>query len=221
MVLGVTLARGGSKGILNKNIKEIAGKPLLAWTIEAAQKCQNLNNYIVSTDSMEIAEVARGYGVDVVMRPPELAEDNTPSVVSLKHATRGFPHETIAMIPCTNPLRTAQDIDSALMRYAWDEFDSVIGVTEAYPPERIKYLESMMLVDVLPEPQDGQRQFLQKYYKRCGAFYITSREWVDKGVLFGHPHSHGYVLPRERGVNIDDELDWKLAEVLLEARRYN
>jgi CMP-N-acetylneuraminic acid synthetase len=214
MVLAVTLARGGSKGIPNKNIRMLAGKPLLAWTIEEVQKCQYINKYIVSTDSKEIADVAEGYGVEVVMRPKRLAEDDTPSVASLQNAIEGFDHATIAMIPCTNPLKTHMDIDSALLRYSFGKFDSVIGVSETYPPERIKTLDNMMIRDTYPEPQDGQRQKLPKYYIRNGSFYILGRDLVDEGILFGHENSNGFIMPK--GVNIDNELDWKLAEVLLE-----
>lgn len=219
MVLAVTLARGGSKGIPQKNIRPIAGKPLLAWTMQEALKSKHINKYIVSTDSEEIADIAMAWGVQVIFRPKQLAEDDTPSVDALRHAIQGFPHEMIAMLPCTNPLKTADDIDNALMRYLWGEFDSVIGVTEAYPIERIKVLDCMLLQDTYPEPEDGQRQFLPTYYKRCGAFYITSREMVEQGKLFGHKASHGFILPKERGVNIDDEVDWVLAEALLERKQ--
>lgn len=229
-VLGVTLARGGSKGIPKKNIREVAGKPLIAWTIEAALQSKHLTNYIVSTDDQEIAAVSREYGATVLMRPAELAQDDTPSLYPLVHAALGYKdHAIIADIRCTNPLKTTEDIDGAIDLMLDKDVTSVIGVSPATPPERIKRVWGGLIVDTFPEPRDGQRQFLPKYYVRNGSIYVIQTsalyfynpekgEVEGWGQLFGHVDSLAYVMPKERSVNIDDEIDMKLADLLLRER---
>lgn len=223
-VLGVTLARGGSKRIPRKNIREIAGKPLIAWTIQEALDSQYLDNYIVSTEDNEVAEVSIRYGAVVLERPEELARDDTPSIVSLQHAVRAMEerygrYDIIADIRCTNPLKKAEHIDGMIEYLIQTQGDSVIGVSPAYPVERIKRLRDGIIKDIIHEPSDGQSQFLEESWVRNGSCYVLWRDVVmEEGVLFGHDMSYGYKMSREYGVNIDDELDWALAGLLLKAR---
>src|SRR3990167_10601330 len=146
-VLGITCARGGSKGVRNKNIRDVAGKPLIAWTIEEAKKATLLSRYIVSTDSEEIAEVAKGHGAEVpFLRPAPLAYDWTPTYDVLKHALEWAEKEeeeeydAIADIRCTNPFKVALDIDGAIDKLFRTGADAVIGVSklEDHHPSRIK-----------------------------------------------------------------------------------
>ena len=222
-VLGVTLARGGSKGIPGKNIRPIANLPLLAWTLREAQAAQHLTNYIVSTDDLAIARVARQYGVQVVDRPQELAEDNTPTLPALQHAvgwaeTVWGRFDIVVDLRCTNPLKNAADIDNAIKLLIETGAESVIGVGPAPSAERIKRVVDGRIVDILPEPMDGQRQNLLPSYIRNGSIYALRRDVLDDK-LFGHADSRAYIMPKERSVNIDDMNDWLLAERLLNETR--
>ncbi len=226
-VLGVTLARGGSKRIPRKNIKEIAGKPLIAWTIQQAQKTQHLTNYIVSTDDNEIAKVSIEYEALVLERPEELAQDDTPSIKALQHAVRAMEerygrYDIIADIRCTNPLKRAEHIDGMIEQLIYTQGESVIGVGPAYPIERIKRLDKQGRIrDVIHEPSDGQSQFLPESWIRNGSCYVAWRDVIMKdGVLFGHDESYGYKMDRMHSINIDDEIDWAIAEYMMKERKW-
>lgn len=159
----------------------------------------------------------------MIFRGNDLARSDTPSLTALRHALNKAENEheidwdVAVLLPCTNPLRTGLDINKALAILDQNpKTDSVIGVSECEPVERIKVIRDGLLMDTFPEPQDGQRQYLPKYFVRNGSIYAVRKRAIDR--LFGHEQSMPYVMPKERGVNIDDLLDWKLAEVLLKER---
>ena len=219
--LGITLAKGRSRGIPNKNMREIAGKPLLEWTLVELKKANKLDFYIVSSDAEYIRNFSVDHGASAHARLDYLARDNTPSIDVINNimsyvqvSLTGF--DAIALIPCTTPLRTAADIDNAIQMLEDNPgADSVIGVTECEYVERVKHVRDGLITDIVPEPQDGQRQNLEKCYTRSG-IYVVRRDSLDK--LFGHKNSLAYILPPERGINIDTMLDFKIAEMLLEER---
>lgn len=218
-VLGITLAKGHSRGVHNKNLRLMLDKPLLSWTVLEAQKSKRLSHYFVSTDSPGVVELmkTRLQLSAWMWRPEELSRDDTPSL-DVINFHMNFPHDfdAIALIPCTTPLRTAEDIDGAIQMLEDNPMaDSVIGVTECVPIERVKKIIDGLIVDTYPEPQDGQRQNLEKCYTRSG-IYVVRRDNLDR--LFGHKTSLAYVLEPSHGVNIDDWNDWKLAEALLKER---
>ena len=221
-VLAVTLARQGSKGIKNKNIKEIAGKPLIQWTYEQVMLCENVTSYVISTDIPEVHKTYENSEAMLIARPPELAQDDTPSIDALQHAVRSIEYELggerydiIADIRCTSPLKTAADIDAAIQA-CMHSGHPVVGATLTQPVERIKTMYGGFLMDTYPEPLDGQRQFLRSYYIRNGTFYILPRdELMEEGRLLGNGFHKAFIMPRERSVNIDDEFDWMVAECLL------
>lgn len=224
-VLGVTCARGGSKRIPRKNVRELAGKPLIAWTIQEALKSQYLDNYIVSTDDNEIAKISIQYGAVVLERPEELAQDNTPSILALQHAVKAMEekhgrYDIIADIRCTNPTKTVEDIDAMIELLQYTQGENVIGVGLAYPVERIKRIDKQgRIKDIIHEPLDGQSQFLKESWVRNGSCYVMYRDvLMEEDILFGNRESYAYQMPKERSVNIDDEVDWLLAEVLLAAK---
>ena len=223
-VLGVTLARGGSKGVPRKNIRMVYGKPLLAWTIEEAKKCTLVNRYIVSTDDEEIATVAREYGAEVLMRPKHLAEDDTPSRLALLHALEALgedEYNIIADIRCTNALKTSFDIDAAIAKLVATGADVVCGITRLvdHHPSRIKMLCGDRLVDVWPEPESGNRQDLRpKVYIRNGSFYIVRVAALKEGIHFNGGDVRGLEMPLEKSINIDSELDLIVTEALLKKR---
>ena len=226
-VLGVTLARGGSKGIPGKNIRPVLGKPLLAYTVEEALLSRRISRYVVSTDSLEIAAVAREWGAECIERPKELAGDTTPSLDALRHAVfevekqEGVPYDIVVELRVTNPLKTVDDIDGAIEKLIDTRADSVIGVSllEDHHPARIKKLVDDRIVDfVMPEPRDGQRQLLRPdAYIRNGSIYAVRRDLIMNGAgqLFNHRNSRPWIMSAEKSINIDTELDFLLVEALL------
>lgn len=225
-VLGVTLARGGSRGVPGKHTRLLGGKPLITWTVEVALKCA-LTDYFVSSDDGEILKSAHESGAMVIARPAHLALDTTPTLPALIHAVTeaerrtGVRYDYIAEIRATSPFKSACDIDQAVMMLAGSDADSVIGVTqvEDHHPARIKWLDDGYIRDFVPEPKTGRRQDLTPTaYVRNGTIYALRREWVmgPTPKLFGHARSLAYVMPPERSINIDTEMDWMMAQVLAE-----
>ena len=230
-VLGVTLARGGSKGVPNKHVRKLGGKAVLAWTIEAALKSKYLNQYVVSSDNETILAIANAFAnVRSLRRPDELARDDTPTLPALQHAVKWAEEEFrtiydyIIEIRATSPLKTTADIDDIIERLIHSGADSVIGVTslEDHHPARAKWLTGGgYLRDFIPEPRTGRRQdFIRKAFVRNGTVYALKRECVmgKNAKLFGHERSIGYIMPPERSVNIDTEMDWLLCTAILERR---
>lgn len=224
--IGITLARGGSKGVPRKNIKRLAGHPLIAHTILQAQRSINLDEYVVSTDDTEIACVAEEYGARVVMRPPHLAADSTPTLPALLHALEEVNEnfDVVADLRCTNPLKTAEDIDGAIDKLIRTNADAVIGVcrVEDYHPARLKRIFRDRLVDIWPEPESGNRQELKpEVYVRNGSIYAVRTVALEEGVHIKLSDDvRPWIMPPERSINIDNEVDFALAEVLL-GRAYN
>jgi CMP-N,N'-diacetyllegionaminic acid synthase len=228
-ILGLTLARGGSKGVPNKHLREMCGKPLLAWTVEAALRSKYLTNtrYLVSSNDYLIRECAEENHVFTLARPDDLSRDTTPTLPALQWSVRhvermyDITFDYIIEIRATSPLKTTEDIDGCIERLIETGADSVIGVTalEDHHPARAKWLDEQGRIrDFVPEPQSGRRQDLTpKAYVRNGTIYALKRDAVmgEHGKLFGHEFSLGYEMPAERSVNIDTELDWKLAELLM------
>jgi CMP-N,N'-diacetyllegionaminic acid synthase len=228
-ILGITLARGGSKGVPNKHLRLMCGKPLLQWTLEAAQKSKYLDEYYVSSDSQEILWLAQQLSVGAIQRPEGLAQDDTPTLPALRHAvnraeTLHGRFDLIIEIRATSPLKTTEDIDRCIELLRKWSVDSVIGVTalEDHHPARAKWLDDEGLIhDFIPEPQTGRRQDLTpKAYVRNGTIYALKRDALmgANGKLFGHENSIGFEMPAERSVNIDTPLDWDLAELLMQRR---
>jgi len=225
-ILAIITARGGSKGVPGKNIKPLCGHPLIAYTIKAAQKCSSLNDFLVSTDSEEIAEVAARYGAKPpFLRPGELARDDTPSCLVLQHAlleyeklyARGV--DVIVLLQPTTPLRTAHDIDMAVeMFLKAPEADSLISCfADAACHPRVMYtMEGDRLVPLLEDRRlPVRRQDFEKVYLRNGAVYITKRETLMKKNTIIGDSLLCYEMPFIRSVNIDEPGDFRLAEVIM------
>lgn len=229
-VLGITLARGGSKGVPGKHTRDLCGKPVIAWTVDEAMKALGLNAYIVSSDDDDILS-AVGWGTSCLKRPAELAQDTTPTLPALQHAVatwekaRGKTADYIIEIRATSPLKTADDIDTAIALLADSGADSVIGVcrVEDGHPSRLKQIVDGRLRDWpgSPENPSGRRQdCTPPAYIRNGTIYALRRDAVmgDGARLFGHDYSIGMTMPPERSVNIDTELDFKLCQLLMAER---
>ena len=125
MILGITPARGGSKGIPRKNIKVLSGKPLIAWTIEAAKESKKIDRYVVSTEDEEIAEISRKCGADVIARPQELATDETTTISVIQHAIEQIPCDVVVLLQATSPIRRPRLIDECVREFKDNDYDSL------------------------------------------------------------------------------------------------
>lgn len=221
-VLGIITARGGSKGIPNKNIALLRGKPLLAYTIDAAKGSKLLMRTIVSTDSNEVAEVARSLGAEVpFMRPAELSTDSALALDVLSYVIRYIEEhdeqsfDYVMMLQPTSPLRTSEDIDACIRIAQETDADSVFSMKELpdFAPQKIKTIENGEITSFLQEEkgQSAPRHKGKKAYKRNCAVYLTRTELILKGDQFGKK-SMAYVMPRERSIDINDPVDLELAE---------
>ena len=212
-------ARGGSKGIRRKNIKMIAGKPLIVWTIEAALRSLSLGGVVVSTDDLEIAEVARRAGAQVpFIRPAELAQDQTPGLDPVLHALDQLPQfDSVVLLQPTSPLRTTDDINGFLNLVAQKKTPSAVSVTQAdthpYWTYHLNADQTMArFVDAAPV---ARRQDLPAVFSLNGAMYYADANWLrDSGSLVG-TETLAYVMSKELSVDLDTPLDWKFAEILL------
>lgn len=226
-ILGITLARGGSKSVKNKNIREIFGKPLIAYTIEEALKSKLIKDYIVSTDSTEIIKVANKYGAETPFkRPDELSSDTASSAAALQHAVffmeerNNKKYDYVVELMCTNPLKNADDIDNIIKDNIESNADGVIAVHQLddHHPARIKKLENGYIKDFcVDEPNEARRQDLKpKAYIRSGSIYCMRRDYLMiDNKRYGGDNSKGYILPPERAINIDTEYDFMLAELII------
>ncbi len=228
-VLGVITARGGSKGIPGKNIKPLLGKPLLLYTIEAAQKSGIFDRLIISTDDARAAELARANGVEVpFMRPPELAADATPHVPVMQHAVRwmeeheGYVPDYVAALQPTSPLRQARHLKEAFELLKNTGVDSVLAVTEIpkhFHPRRAFLVDERGLLTIAGtgEPIRNvpkQRQDMSSVYTINGALFMFKKECLfhpTEPSLYGESVV-AYKMDLRESVNIDDMNDWREAE---------
>ncbi|MFW0778151.1 MAG: cytidylyltransferase domain-containing protein [Rickettsiales bacterium] len=213
-------ARGGSKGILHKNIVPVAGKPLIAHSIVSALASKSIAKVVVSTDDKQIADVAKEYGAEVLKRPAELASDTSPEVLSWRHAIDNSQSEEQPFIslPATSPLRAPQDIDAAIERYNKGDCDIVFGIS---PAHRNPYLnmvtinENDLIEIAISGSSAVRRQDVPDMYDITTCVYVARPDYVQtcNKLIDGRV---GYVMiPPERALDIDTPFDLHMAELLL------
>lgn len=217
-VLAVIAGRGGSKGLPGKNLRELAGKPLIAWSIEAAAQSKAIDRTIVSTDDAEIAEVARRYGGDApFLRPEALATDSASIVDAVLHAAEMLaePYRHVVLLQATSPLRRGADIDAALELCRTQAAPACISVTPAAKAHWTLGMTPEGRLSPLFDKTETRRQELETVYQPNGAVYAAELEWLRGERRFYTPETVGYVMPPERSVDIDTILDFLLAEAIL------
>jgi N-acylneuraminate cytidylyltransferase len=222
-------ARSGSKGMVDKNIQQFSGKPLISWTIELALKVKQINEVFVSTDSEEIAEIARMAGATIpFIRPSELATDTSPEWHSWQHFIKfladkdGRLPEVFLSLPATSPLRSTIDVENCLNEFKKDRADFVVGIT---PSERNPYF------NMVKKGEDNQLDLViqpgEKYSRRQDTpvvFDLTTVCYVGKPSTILTKNSifegkvAGVEIPRERAIDIDTELDFQIAEFLFKSK---
>jgi CMP-N-acetylneuraminic acid synthetase len=219
-------ARGGSKGLPGKNIRPLAGKPLIAWSIEHAQAVNRIERVIVSTDSHEIAEVARAYGAEVpFMRPPELARDDSPEWMAWRHAlnfvrdTSGALPEVMVSVPATAPLRQPIDIENCLDNFALGGADMVITVTDANRSPYFNMVkdnpDGTVSLVIPPAGAITRRQDAPVVYDMATVAYVIKPEFVMTHQATFEGRVRAVHVPSERAIDIDTLLDFRIAECLL------
>jgi len=222
--IAIIPARGGSKGIKNKNIVLLKGKPLIAYSIEAAKESEVFDEIIVSTDSAEIARISMQYGAKVpFVRPEELSTDTASSVGVILHALSYYLEQNtyfdyFMLLQPTSPLRTSKDIKNAVNLIFEKEANSIVSVCEVeHNPLWTNQLPAnLSLTDFIKKEFAKPRQELPKYYRVNGAIYLAKVDYFLENRDFYGEKSFAYIMPRERSVDIDELIDLKLAEVLLE-----
>ncbi|MDH5691809.1 MAG: acylneuraminate cytidylyltransferase family protein [Gammaproteobacteria bacterium] len=215
-------ARGGSKGLPGKNTKCLAGKPLIAYTIEAATASKYVTEVIVSTDSCEIEQVAIKYGAkSPFLRPKELAEDHSLAIDNYKYTVQrlskefGYLTDSFVVLQPTSPLRTSKDIDSAIEIFREKNADSVVSfVEESHPIHWNTYIDEDGRLESLNGFVANNRQHYKPSFYPNGAIYVFSQKLIFSNRYFSE-NSYAYVMPRERSVDIDSIEDFQYAEFVL------
>ncbi len=228
VALGLVIARGGSKGLPRKNVLPLAGRPVLVHTIEAALACRSLARTIISSEDAEILDIARRAGCPApFVRPADLADDRSSTVAVALHALEWlegherFTPDVVVLLPATTPLRAGEHIDGALETLrAHVEAEAVVAVTEPdYPPYWMLSLTDGRLSWLFPEGgRVSRRQDLPQAYRPNGSIYAIRVPALRDQRTFYPRATRGYVMPREVSVNIDSEMDFRLAELLLAKR---
>jgi CMP-N-acetylneuraminic acid synthetase len=223
-VLGIIPARGGSKGVTRKNVRPLLGHPLLCYTITAAQGSRLLTRVVVSTEDAEIAGVAAQAGCEVVDRPAEMARDDSPTLPAAQHAVQTLEARTgrridhIVILQATTPFRNAADIDACVEKLVATGADCVVSVRQAAEVHatKLKKMEGDRLLPYLMEEVEGRRrQDLPPCYVRNGGIYATRRDvLMEQGSIYGSD-VRACVMPDERSLDINTEVDFLLAETLL------
>ncbi len=202
MVLGVTPSRGGSKGVPRKNVRICHGKPLIAWTIEAAAASELLDRYVVSTEDAEIAEVSRAFGAEVLDRPEELAGDTATTLSVLQYVHSEVPADLVVLLQATSPVRDPDLIDRCIRQLVESGADSLAtGFISTYKEYSAEH----------------RRQDVPGFFYDDGNVYVYRGELIAKGDPVGRSVER-VLLDREQSVEVDDEFDFWLAERVLERR---
>jgi N-acylneuraminate cytidylyltransferase len=222
-VLGVIPARGGSKGVPGKNIRDLCGKPMIAWTIEEAKKSAYMDRVIVSSDDESIIQVAKLYGADVPFtRPAELAQDDTPGIEPVLHALKELPgYDFVVLLQPTSPLRQVADIDGCIETCIRTGANACVSVVEPehhpnwmFITDRDGYLHRLSH----QEEMYGRRQELPSVYALNGAVYVAKVNWLCENRSFLGTGVQAYVMSRENSIDVDTELDLRMAAMLLASR---
>ena len=202
-ILGITPARGGSKTIPRKNIDDISGKPLIAWTIEAAKESGMIDRYVVSTEDKEIAKIVREYGVEVLSRPSALATDEATTISVLQHVAEQIPCEIIVLLQATSPIRRQGLIDECIKEFISNDYDSL---ATGFICDYIEYGKNQL-----------RRQDIEGFFYDDGNVYVIKADLIKNGDRYGKKIGRK-IISRQGNQEIDDEFDFWIAEKILQAR---
>ena len=224
-------ARGGSKGVSRKNIRPLGGKPLIAWSIEAAKACNGIARVIVSTDDNEIAEISRRHGAETpFMRPAELAQDNSPEWLAWQHAVRavrnaGDAFDAFLAVPATSPLRDPSDLAACIDMLAADDCEGVVTMTHSlrnpYFNMVRRHDDGTLAIAVDSGRIIANRQDAPPVFDLTTVAYAARPDFILNHNDLFEGRVKGVVVPRERSLDIDDPMDLDFAEFLIARRGAN
>lgn len=224
--IAIVTARSGSKGLVNKNIKELCGKPLLAYSVECALRSKQFDKIFVSTDSPHYAQIAEKYGADAsFLRTSQNSGDTSGSWDVVREVINKFEEkkelfDNIMLLQPTSPLRTEEDICGCFALMEEKRANAVISVCEAdHSPLWCNTLQADLCMDDFQNDKyfSLPRQELPTYYRINGAVYLIKREELDRSPMFRH-NCYAYIMPYERSLDIDTEFDFKIAEFFMKER---
>lgn len=229
--LAIIPARGGSKGLPRKNIKELCGKPLIAWSIEAGLKSKYIDEVVVSTDYQEIADIAKKYGATVpFLRPDYLASDTATSFDAVKHTIDFYKDELgkefdyIILLEPTSPLREVDDIDRSIEYLLNSKADSIVGIskTEDQNPAFLieKDTNNYLIGYKNKDMKVLRRQDINDVYFFEGTIYISKIDTLLKKKTFYHETTIGYEVPKYKSLEIDDLDDFIMVEAMMKHKGY-
>jgi len=230
-ILCLIPARGGSKGLPQKNIKDLCGKPLIAWSIETALRSKYIDEVIVSTDDEDIAKAASKFGALIpFMRPKELAADGSKTMDVILHAIHYFEKagkifDIIVLIEPTSPLRETSDIDQALENLiSTEQAESIVGIAKVentHPAFLIKLKDKFLRPYLSDEFKILRRQEIDDLYFYEGSLYISYTKSLQVRKNFYHEKTLGYIVPKWKSFEVDDIVDFVIIEAILNARLNN
>jgi CMP-N,N'-diacetyllegionaminic acid synthase len=220
--------RGGSKGVPNKNMLKLHGKPLMAYTIEQAKESNLFEHIVVSTDSEDIAEMSRSFGADAwFLRPEELATDEAPKLPAIRHALLesechyGQQFDVLVDLDVTSPLRLVEDITGAYQQFIDEGADILITATPARKNPYFNMVEKIngriRKVKHLDKPP-VRRQDAPQVYDMNASIYIWKRDVLLKRDTLFTDNTSLYIMPEERSVDIDKDMDWEFVEFMMGKR---
>ncbi len=222
--LAIIPARGGSKRLPRKNVSDLCGKPLIAYSIEAALKSQYIDKVIVSSDDDEILEISRKYGANIIKRPIELGSDTATTFVAVNHVLENLEiYDFIILLQATSPLRTEIHIDEAIELLDLKNSDSIISVCEMdHSPLWSNTLDSTLSMNgfLKDEVLNKRSQDLEKYYRLNGAIYICKTdELLKEESFFLKENVFAYKMSRKNSIDIDEEIDFIIANELIKENK--
>ncbi|MDC0213251.1 acylneuraminate cytidylyltransferase family protein [Gammaproteobacteria bacterium] len=221
-------ARGGSKGFPGKNVRQLKGKPLIAWSIDQAKHCVEIDKIFISTDSSEIAGVAKEYGALVPFtRPPELSDDNVGKWEVWQHAIKTYEEFTgevvdiLVDLDCTSPLREPSDISLAIKKFQVSKVDAVFSICEARKNPYFNLIEESsngLVISKVLADRVVRRQDAPKVFEHVASIYVLSRDYLMTGTGLLSGKTAGYDIGQPKSLDVDSEFDFKLIEFLMNDR---
>ena len=221
--LAIIPARGGSKRLPNKNILNLNGKPLIAYSIEAALQSKYINNVVVSSDSNDILNIAKSFKAQTIKRPDYLATDTAKSFDAIKHTIENMPqYDYIVLLQPTSPLRDANNIDQAINLLEQKNADAIISVSamEHSPLWANTLDDNLSMKNFLKDEVLNKRsQDLETYYRLNGAIYIAKTDkLLEEETFFLKDNIFAYIMSRENSIDIDEDIDFQLAKIILDKK---
>lgn len=224
IVYAFVFARGGSKGVIGKNLRTVAGKPLLAHSIDTARKCKSIKEIFVSTDDKQIAKVAEDLGAQVIERPAELATDEAPEWLAWQHAVhwlekKGHNFDVFLSLPTTSPLRNTQDVENCLNALT-ENTDFVVTITKSNrsPWFNMVKKKGELLYLLCSEKAYTRRQDTPTSYDMTTVAYVSRPSCIKLSNSIFECRVKGVLIPQDRALDIDTECDLEIAEALMNKR---